>query len=101
MLSKTKEKDVIDQLLDKIDFHGLTAEELTVENGLLKKLTSRFYSKVLDVGMDGHLGYRKNGNDGNNSGNSRNGYTTKTVITMTMTPSKSRFHGIGTAPLSL
>lgn len=44
---------------------------------MLKRLTSRFYSKVLDAEMDGHMGYRKN----DNSGNSRNGYTTKTVIT--------------------
>mgnify|MGYP003549189182 FL=1 len=81
MLAKTKEKDVIDQLLDQIDFHGMTAEELAGENGLLKKLTSRFYSKVLDAEMDAHLGYKKNDNAGDNSGNSRNGYTTKTVIT--------------------
>lgn len=31
--------------------------------------------------MDEHLGYRKNDNAGNNSGNSRNSYTAKTVIT--------------------
>ncbi len=43
MLAKRKEEDVIDQLLDQIDFHGMTAEELAGENGLLKKLTSRFY----------------------------------------------------------
>ena len=81
MLAKTKEKDVIDQLLDQIDFHGMTAEELAGENGLLKKLTSRFYSKALDAEMDEHLGYKKNDNAGDNSGNSRNGYTTKTIIT--------------------
>ena len=81
MLAKTKEKDVIDQLLNQIDFHGMTAEELAGENGLLKKLTSRFYSKALDAEMDEHLGYKKNDNAGDNSGNSRNGYTTKTVIT--------------------
>lgn len=81
MLAKTKEKDVIDQLLDQIDFHGMTADELAGENGLLKKLTSRFYSKALDAEMDEHLGYKKNDNAGDNSGNSRNGYTTKTVIT--------------------
>mgnify|MGYP002516695647 FL=1 len=81
MLAKTKEKDVIDQLLDQIDFHGMTAEELAGKNGLLKKLTSRFYSKVLEAEMDEHLGYKKNDNAGDNSGNSRNGYTTKTVIT--------------------
>ncbi|MEE0353987.1 hypothetical protein [uncultured Treponema sp.] len=41
-MTKTKENDVIDQLLDRIDFHGMTAEELAGENGLLKKLASRF-----------------------------------------------------------
>ena len=31
--------------------------------------------------MEAHLGYKKHDNTGDNSGNSRNGYTTKTVIT--------------------
>ena len=35
MLSKTKEKDVIDQLLDQIDLHGMTAEELAGEGDLM------------------------------------------------------------------
>ena len=81
MLAKKKEKDVIDRMLDQIDFHGMTAEELAGENGLLKQLTRRFYSRALDAEMDEHLGYKKNDNSGDNSGNSRNGYTTKTVIT--------------------
>ena len=37
MLAKTKEKDVIDQLLNQIDFHGMTAEELAGENGYTTK----------------------------------------------------------------
>ena len=81
MLAKKKEKDVIDRMLDQIDFHGMTAEELAGENGLLKQLTRRFYSRALDAEMDEHLGYKKNDNAGDNSGNSRNGYTQKTVIT--------------------
>ena len=81
MLAKKKEKDVIDRMLDQIDFHGMTAEELAGENGLLKQLTSRFYSRALEAEMEAHLGYKKNDNAGDNSGNSRNGYTTKTVIT--------------------
>ena len=28
MLAKKKEKDVIDRMLDQIDFHGMTTEEL-------------------------------------------------------------------------
>ena len=81
MLAKKKEKDVIDRMLDQIDFHGMTAEALAGENGLLKQLTRRFYSRALDAEMDEHLGYKKNDNAGDNSGNSRNGYTRKTVIT--------------------
>lgn len=81
MLAKRKEKDVIDRMLDQIDFHGMTAEELGGENGLLKKLTSSFYTRALEAEMDGHLGYKKNDNAWDNTGNSRNGYTSKTVIT--------------------
>ena len=49
MLAKKKEKDAIDRMLDQIDFHGMTAEALAGENGLLKKLTSRFYSRALEA----------------------------------------------------
>lgn len=77
---KAKEKDVIDMMLDQLDFHGMTAEELTGKNGLLRQLTSRFYSRVLEAEMDEHLGYKKNDNAGDNSGNSRNGYTSKKVV---------------------
>ena len=59
MLAKKKEKDVIDRMLDQIDFHGMTAEELAGENGLLKQLTSRFYSRALEAEMEAHLGYKK------------------------------------------
>ena len=58
MLVKKKEKDAIDRLLDQIDFHGMTAEELAGENGLLKQLTSRFYSRALEAEMEAHLGYK-------------------------------------------
>ena len=34
-------------MLDQIDFHGMTAEELSGENGLLKQLTIRFLFKSL------------------------------------------------------
>ena len=81
MLAKKKEKDVIDRMLDQIDFHGMTAEELAGENGLLKQLTSRFYSRALEAEMEAHLGYKKHDNAGDNSGNRWNGYTQKTVIT--------------------
>ena len=77
----TKEKDVIDQVLDQLDLHGMTQEELFGADGLAKKLTSRLLNKALEAEMDTHLGYRKHSIDGDGSGNSRNGYSQKTVIT--------------------
>ena len=77
----TKEKDVIDQILDKLDLHGMTQEELFGADGLAKKLTARLLNKALEAEMDTHLGYKKHSNEGDGSGNSRNGYSEKTVIT--------------------
>ena len=77
----TKEKDVIDQLLDQFDLHGMTQDELFGPEGLMKKLSSRILNKALDAEMDTHLGYKKHSKEGDGSGNSRNGYSEKTVLT--------------------
>lgn len=39
---KPKEKDDIDRMLECIDFHGMTADEVTGQDGLLKQLSSCF-----------------------------------------------------------
>ena len=36
-----KKTDIIDQILDNIDFRGLTQEEVVGQEGLVKKLTGR------------------------------------------------------------
>jgi len=77
---KEKEKDVIDQLLDNIDFRGLTQDEVVGQDGLIKQLTGRILRRALEAEMTEHLGYEKNSNAGDNSGNSRNGHTEKTVL---------------------
>ena len=77
---KEKEKDIIDQLLDNIDFRGLTQDEVVGQDGLIKQLTGRILQRALEAEMTGHLGYEKNSNAGDNSGNSRNGHTEKTVL---------------------
>ena len=46
----------------------------------LKKLFAGTIEHMLDAEMDEHLGYEKNSVAGNNSGNSRNGYGKKTII---------------------
>jgi transposase-like protein len=75
-----KEKDIIDQLLDNIDFRGLTQDEVVGQDGLIKQLTGRILRKALEAEMTEHLGYEKHSNSGDNSGNNRNGHTEKTVL---------------------
>ena len=77
---KEKEKDILDQLLDNINFKGLTQDEVVGQDGLIKQLTGRILQRALEAEMTEHLGYEKNSNAGDNSGNSRNGHTEKTIL---------------------
>ena len=47
------------------------------ENGLIKRLVKQTIESLLEGEMTNHLGYEKHSNKGNNSGNSRNGYSKK------------------------
>lgn len=71
----------VEQIVSQLDLSGMTQEELFGQNGLIKALTSRLLNSVLEAEMDAHLGYKKHSNVGDNSGNSRNGYSKKTVLT--------------------
>jgi putative transposase len=46
----------------------------------LKRLFAGTIEQMLEAEMEEHLGYEKHSVDGNNSGNSRNGYNHKTII---------------------
>ena len=46
----------------------------------LKRLFAGTIEQMLEAEMEEHIGYEKNSVEGNNSGNSRNGYNRKTVI---------------------
>ena len=56
-----------------------TADELTGKNGLIQRLVGSMLEQILQKEMDEHLGYEKHSCTGNNSGNSRNGRTKKTL----------------------
>ena len=77
-----KEKDdLIERLLEDVDFSKLTPEQITGESGLLKQLTKRIVEKAMNAEMKDHLGYEKNAPEGKGSGNSRNGKSKKTLLT--------------------
>jgi len=42
MAQKKKEKDILDQILDTIDFKGLTQDEVVGQDGLIKQLTEKY-----------------------------------------------------------
>jgi transposase-like protein len=73
--------DVIEVLLQDIDFSKLTTEQITGESGLLKQLTKRIVETAMNAEMRNHLGYDINNPEGNNSGNSRNGTSKKKILT--------------------
>lgn len=68
-----------DQLIDQLLEGCTTPEEILGESGLLKRLTQKIAERALEAEMDHHLGYPKHDPIGNNSGNSRNGNSSKTV----------------------
>lgn len=71
--------DPTDKLFDEL-VAGKTREELLGKDGILKQLTKRLVEHALEGEMTHHLGYEPHAPEGRNTGNSRNGKTTKTVI---------------------
>lgn len=68
-----------DDLIDKLLKDYKDPEEIVGENGLLKQLTKAILERAMQAEMTGHLGYEKHDPVGNNSGNSRNGKSSKTL----------------------
>lgn len=73
-MAQLNEQEV--QLAELISAGCTTPAELTAK---LKNLFSGALEKMLEAELDEHLDYEKNSVQGNNSGNSRNGYGKKTV----------------------
>lgn len=68
-------REVLDELLK--DYK--TPEDLLGENGVLKGLTKALIERAMEAELTHELGYGKHEVAGYNSGNSRNGKTSKTV----------------------
>jgi len=67
--------DLVDQLLK--DYKK--PEDILGENGILKQFTKALLERAMQVEMAEHLGYEKHDSSGDNSGNSRNGSSGKTM----------------------
>jgi putative transposase len=71
----TINNELIDQLLK--DYQK--PEDILGENGLLKQFTKAVLERAMQAEMTTHLGYERHAPTGDNSGNSRNGKSQKTL----------------------
>ena len=67
------------ELIDNLLKNYTKPEDLIGENGLLKQLTKQLLERAMAAEMTEHVGYDKHDSAGNNSGNSRNGKSAKTI----------------------
>ena len=68
--------EIIEELLQ-----GYTSpQDLLGEEGLFRELKKRLLERALGAELSEHLGYAKGDPSGWGSGNSRNGYSAKTVV---------------------
>lgn len=67
------------ELLDELLKDYRQPEDLLGQDGLLQQLTKALVERALDGELTHHLGYEKHDAAGDNSGNSRNGTTPKTM----------------------
>jgi len=75
MTRETIDNELIDSLLKNYK----KPADLIGENGLLKQLTKQLLERAMAAEMTEHVGYDKHDVAGNNSGNSRNGKSAKTI----------------------
>jgi putative transposase len=73
-------EEMLDELLGSVA-PLKTADDLFGKDGLLKNLSKRLMERLLEAEMTNHLGYMRHEIKGNNTGNSRNGKSKKTVRT--------------------
>jgi putative transposase len=78
MTTNTK---ITPELLDQLLANYEKPEDLTGEDGLFKQLKKALIERALGAELSEHLGYEKGDPAGRGSGNSRNGTSSKTILT--------------------
>jgi putative transposase len=70
-----------DELIDELLAGARTEEEIAGPGGLLGQLTKRLVERAMEVELTDHLGYEPHQEPPGGAGNTRNGSTSKTLIT--------------------
>ena len=77
----TTNSKITSELLDQLLANYEKPEDLTGEDGLFKQLKKALIERALSAELTEHLGYEKGDPAGRGSGNSRNGSSSKTILT--------------------
>ena len=77
---KTSKNILTDKELELVGLLMQDCKNTSDIQSKLKRLFAGTIEQMLEAEMDEHLGYEKHSVDGNNSGNSRNGYNHKNII---------------------
>jgi putative transposase len=77
----TTSSTIAPELLDQLLANYKKPEDLTGDDGLLKRLKKALIERALGAELTGHLGYEKGDPAGRGCGNSRNGSSSKTLLT--------------------
>jgi Transposase, Mutator family len=70
-----------DELIDELLAGARTEQEIAGPGGLLGQLTKRLVERAMEVELTDHLGYERHEEPPGGVGNTRNGSTSKTLIT--------------------
>jgi hypothetical protein len=70
-----------DELVDELLAGARTEEEIVGPGGLLADLTRRLVERALSAELTEHLGYERHQEPPGGTGNTRNGWTAKTLVT--------------------
>ena len=79
LVDKETRVEIKTELIDELLKDYQKPEDIIGENGLLKRFVKAVLERALNAELTHHLGYERHDPAGNNSGNSRNGTSSKTV----------------------
>src|SRR5829696_8067776 len=77
----TNDTTITPELLDQLLANYEKPEDLTGADGLFKQLKKALIERALGAELTDHLGYEKGDPAGRGTGNSRNGSSSKTMLT--------------------
>src|SRR5579863_9431972 len=77
----TTDTTITPELLDQLLANYEKPEDLTGDDGLFRQLKKALIERALGAELTDHLGYERGDPAGRGSGNSRNGSSSKTVLT--------------------